>query len=33
MSSRIFNPEMECMDPAERRKLQGERLRETVQQE
>lgn len=33
MSSRIFNPEMECMDPAERRKLQGERLRETVQHE
>ena len=33
MNPRIFNPEMECMDPAERRKLQGERLRETVQHE
>lgn len=30
---RIYNPEMECMDPAERRKLQGERLRETVKHE
>ena len=33
MNPRIYNPEMECMDPAERRKLQGERLRETVQHE
>ena len=32
-TSTIWNPEMECMDPAERRKLQGERLRETVQHE
>ena len=31
--STIWNPEMECMDPAERRKLQGQRLRETVQHE
>ncbi|MBR3630196.1 MAG: phenylacetate--CoA ligase [Oscillospiraceae bacterium] len=31
--STIWNPEMECMDPAERRKLQGKRLRETVQHE
>lgn len=30
---RIYNPEMECMNPEERRKLQGERLRETVQHE
>ena len=30
---RIWNPEMECMDPEERRKLQGQRLRETVQHE
>ena len=33
MNPRIYNPEMECMDPAVRRKLQGERLRETVQHE
>ncbi len=30
---RIYNPEMECMDPKERRKLQSERLRETVRHE
>ena len=30
---RIWNPEMECMDPEERRKLQGKRLRETVEHE
>ena len=30
---RILDPEMECMDPAERRKMQGERLRETVAHE
>ena len=27
---RIYNPGMECMDPEERRALQGERLRQTV---
>ena len=29
----IYNKEMECMDPEERRKLQGERLRKTVELE
>ena len=28
----IYNKEMECMDPEERRKLQGERLRKTLTQ-
>ena len=30
MNQRIYNPEMECMDPEERRILQGKRLHETV---
>ncbi|MEE5991905.1 MAG: phenylacetate--CoA ligase [Oscillospiraceae bacterium] len=30
---KIYQPEMECMDVEERRKLQGERLRETVKHE
>lgn len=30
---RILNPQMECMDPEERRALQSERLRRTVQHE
>ncbi|MBR7038735.1 MAG: phenylacetate--CoA ligase [Oscillospiraceae bacterium] len=30
---RILDPEMECMDPQERRRLQGERLRKTVELE
>ncbi|MBR1459719.1 MAG: phenylacetate--CoA ligase [Oscillospiraceae bacterium] len=30
---RILDPEMECMDPQERRILQGKRLRETVEHE
>lgn len=29
----IYNKEMECMDPEERKKLQGERLRKTVELE
>ncbi|MBD5142684.1 MAG: phenylacetate--CoA ligase [Ruminococcus sp.] len=28
--SRIYQPELECMNPEERKKLQGERLRKTV---
>ena len=28
--SRIYNPEMECMNPEQKRELQGERLRKTV---
>jgi len=30
IQDRIYNPQMECMDPEVRRKLQGERLRATV---
>lgn len=33
MNPRIFNSSMECMDPEERRILQGKRLRDTVQHE
>ncbi len=33
MNQRIYNPEMECMDPEERRILQGKRLHETVAHE
>lgn len=33
MNPRILNPAMECMDPEERRILQGKRLHETVQLE
>ena len=28
--SRIYNPEMECMNPEQKKALQGERLRQTV---
>lgn len=30
---KIYNPEMECMDPVKRRQMQGERLRRTVRHE
>ncbi|MBR7084488.1 MAG: phenylacetate--CoA ligase [Oscillospiraceae bacterium] len=30
LESRIYNPEMECMNPEQKRELQGERLRKTV---